>query len=45
VVELVGEPGDVILMHPWIVHSLSANCREHARMVLTDRLRSKSHPF
>jgi hypothetical protein len=45
VVEFVGEPGDVILMHPWIVHSLSPNCSGRTRMVLTDRLRSKAHPF
>lgn len=44
VVELTGECGDVTLMHPWIVHSLSANCRERARIVLTDRFRSHDHP-
>jgi hypothetical protein len=39
VLELTGEPGDVWLMHPWMLHTLSANCSERARMVLTERIR------
>ena len=38
VVELTGEPGDVWLMHPWMLHAPSANCSERPRMVLTERL-------
>lgn len=45
VVELTGEPGDAIVMHPWLLHSLSSNRADRARMVLTDRLRSRDHPF
>jgi hypothetical protein len=40
VVELVGEPGDVWLMHPWMLHAPSANCSERPRMVLTERIRA-----
>lgn len=39
VVELSGEPGDVFLMHPWMVHNLSPNCGERPRLVLTERIR------
>jgi hypothetical protein len=39
VVELVGEPGDVWLMHPWMLHAGSANCGARPRMVLTERIR------
>jgi hypothetical protein len=39
VVELTGEPGDVWLMHPWMLHAPSANCSERPRMVLTERIR------
>lgn len=43
VVELTGEPGDMVFCHPVIVHSVSANCGTWPRMmrigsVLTDRL-------
>ena len=38
VVELTGEPGDVWLMHPWMLHAPSANCSERPRMVLTERI-------
>jgi len=35
VVEMVGEPGDVILMHPLTLHAASPNCSEVPRMVLS----------
>lgn len=38
VVELFGEPGDVYLMHPWMLHAPSLNCAEHPRMMLTERI-------
>jgi Phytanoyl-CoA dioxygenase (PhyH) len=41
VVELTGEPGDVWLMHPWMLHAASANCGTRPRMVITERLRTK----
>jgi hypothetical protein len=40
VVELVGEPGDVWLMHPWMVHAGSSNCGTRPRMALTERIRT-----
>lgn len=44
VVELSGDPGDMVLCHPTIVHCVSPNCGTWPRMmriggVLTDRLR------
>lgn len=41
VVELVGEPGDVYLMHPWMPHAPARNCAERPRMVLTERIGRK----
>lgn len=38
VIELTGEPGDVWLMHPWLLHAASPNCSERPRMVVTERL-------
>ncbi len=38
-VEFTGEPGDVILMHPWIIHAASPNCGTRPRMVITERVR------
>ncbi len=35
VVEMVGEPGDVILMHPLMLHAASPNCSDVPRMVLS----------
>lgn len=40
VMELTGEPGDVWLMHPWMVHALSPNCGARPRMALTERIQS-----
>ena len=40
VVELVGDAGDVWLMHPWMLHAASANCSTRLRMVVTERLSS-----
>jgi len=39
VVELVGEPGDVYAMHPWLLHAPAPNCGARPRMVLTERIR------
>ena len=36
-VEFTGEPGDVIFMHPWILHTASANCGKRPRIVITER--------
>jgi hypothetical protein len=40
VVELMGNPGDVFAMHPWILHNAAPNCGVRPRMVLTARVRS-----
>ncbi len=44
VVEMTGEPGDVVLMHPWLLHALAPNSGDRARIVLTDRLQARAHP-
>ena len=41
VLEVVGEPGDVVFMHPWLLHAPSQNCGARPRMVLTERVRSR----
>jgi ectoine hydroxylase-related dioxygenase (phytanoyl-CoA dioxygenase family) len=41
VVELTGEPGDVWLMHPWMLHAMSANGGARPRMAITERLRAR----
>jgi len=41
VVELVGEPGDVYLMHPWLLHAPAPNCGARPRLVITERIRAK----
>ena len=35
VVELVGEPGDVVLWHPSLLHSIAPNCLDRPRFMLT----------
>jgi hypothetical protein len=35
VVEMTGEPGDVFLTHPALLHAASTNCSSEPRMVLT----------
>ncbi len=39
VVELTGEPGDVILGHPWLLHAGSPNCGDRPRLMRVQRLR------
>lgn|GEM_PF-535518 len=42
VVEFFGERGDVVLMHPWIIHAPAANCGTRPRLVISERLRTQS---
>ena len=42
-VELTGEAGDVILMHPWIFHAAASNCGRQPRIVITQRLAKTDH--
>jgi ectoine hydroxylase-related dioxygenase (phytanoyl-CoA dioxygenase family) len=34
VVELTGEPGDVVLMHPWLFHAVAPNCSTAPRLLV-----------
>jgi hypothetical protein len=38
VTELTGQPGDVVLTHPWVLHSGSPNAGAYPRMMLTKNL-------
>ena len=38
-VEFTGDPGDVIFMHPWIIHTASPNRGDRPRVVITERVR------
>lgn len=42
VVEMTGQPGDVWVMHPWMLHAPAPNCAARPRMALTERIRAKS---
>ena len=42
VVEMTGGPGDVWLMHPYLLHAFSANRRDTPRMVLTQWIYGRS---
>jgi hypothetical protein len=38
VAELAGQPEDVVLAHPWALHSWSGNTGSYPRMMLTKNL-------
>ena len=40
VTELTGEPGDIVIGHPWLLHSGAANCGDQPRFMLVQRIRS-----
>ncbi len=40
VTELTGEPGDIVIGHPWLLHSGAANCGTQPRFMLVQRIRS-----
>ncbi len=40
VVELTGEPGDVIVMHPWVFHTIAPNCRKEPRLMLVEFIKA-----
>jgi ectoine hydroxylase-related dioxygenase (phytanoyl-CoA dioxygenase family) len=38
VTELTAKPGDVVLTHPWVLHSAAPNTGSYPRMMLTKNL-------
>ena len=43
-VEFTGDPGDVIFMHPWIIHTASSNRGDRPRIVVTERVPRRDRP-
>ncbi len=39
VVELDGQPGDIVLGHPWLFHATAPNCGDLPRMMCVQRIR------
>lgn len=44
VVELTGEPGDVVVGHPWLIHSPSLNLGDRPRFMRVQRIRPARPP-
>jgi hypothetical protein len=44
-VEVTGGPGDVVVMHPWTLHSLSPNEREEPRLALSSHVHALPAPL
>ncbi|HEX7038373.1 MAG TPA: phytanoyl-CoA dioxygenase family protein [Pseudomonadales bacterium] len=42
VVEVTGEPGDVVLFHPWMLHTLAPNRRGEPRLLLAQNFTARS---
>ena len=43
VVELTGQPGDVVLCQPWLLHAVAPNCSEQPRMMCVQRIHTFGH--
>jgi hypothetical protein len=41
VAEMTGEPGDIIIGHPWLLHTPAPNCGDWPRMMRVQRVRCK----
>jgi hypothetical protein len=39
VAELSGEPGDVVIGHPWLLHTGGPNCGDRPRFMRVQRIR------
>jgi len=42
VVEMTGEPGDVFVMHPWVIHTGAPNAGDEPRMMLLNFVKGAS---
>jgi hypothetical protein len=42
VLELTGEPGDVVLFHPWLLHAPAPNCATTPRLMVGDNVQTPS---
>ena len=38
VAELTGEPGDMIVGHPWLLHAIARNCGDKPRFMCVQRI-------
>ena len=43
--EMTGDPGDLVVMHPAMLHGLAHNALDRPRMMLTQALLQKDRPF
>lgn len=43
--EMTGDPGDLVVMHPAMLHGLAHNALDRPRMMLTQALMRKDQPF
>jgi ectoine hydroxylase-related dioxygenase (phytanoyl-CoA dioxygenase family) len=43
--QMCGEPGDIILMHPWCIHTCSQNFAEVPRVMANAAVRFKHGTF
>ena len=41
VVELTGQPGDIVLCQPWLLHAVAPNCGRQPRMMCVQRIHTK----
>lgn len=45
VAEVTGAAGDLVVMHPWLMHNLSMNCRDRPRVAMSHSLYSTEVSF
>jgi len=43
--EVLGEPGDVVMMHPWLAHGVGMNVTESPRLAVYVRVHANDHWF
>ena len=39
--ELTGDPGDIVIGHPWLLHSAAANCGTQPRFMFLQRIKAR----
>ncbi len=39
--ELTGDPGDIVIGHPWLLHSAAVNCGTQPRFLFLQRIKPR----